>query len=367
MKKENHFNGISILPQLAEQADLIIFALGLSSGQLLYLNPFFEQVAQQKSEDVMADPASLLTMMHPEDKEYVIEIYQELLNETLERGRAIEFRIQLPDQSVRWLRLISFFYDKKGKEPTVAGVIEDMTGWKEKNLVLNKFTSKKNALLEILSHDLSRPLANIQGLSHFVSKRLKDYEDEHVHKMMEHITKVSEQAIQLIRDFVQQEFLESAQVSLIKNRINIVHELKLVMDEYQNSQQKIHKTFQFFSSSDVIDIEIDDIKFMQVINNLLSNAIKFTPDEGIITVGVEEQEEHVLITVEDNGIGIPAHLQKGLFEKFPKARRPGLKGEPSTGLGMSIIKLIVDWHKGRIWFESQENVGTTFYIELPKH
>jgi two-component system sensor histidine kinase VicK len=74
----------------------------------------------------------------------------------------------------------------------------------------------------------------------------------------------------------------------------------------------------------------------------------------------------VLITIQDNGIRIPAHLQEGLFEKFTKARRPGLRGEESVGLGMSIIKTIVEWHQGKIYFESEENKGSTFYIELPR-
>src|SRR5207253_7910739 len=110
----------------------------------------------------------------------------------------------------------------------------------------------------------------------------------------------------------------------------------------------------------------DDTKFMQVINNLISNAIKFTPDGGEITVSLEEKEETVLITVADTGIGIPEKFHATLFDKFSAARRPGIKGEPSVGLGMSIIKMIVEWHQGHIWFDSQENKGTTFYIEIPK-
>jgi two-component system sensor histidine kinase VicK len=70
--------------------------------------------------------------------------------------------------------------------------------------------------------------------------------------------------------------------------------------------------------------------------------------------------------VADTGIGVPAELQPVLFDKFSKARRPGLRGEESTGLGMSIIKTLVTWHGGKIWFSSEENKGTTFYIELPK-
>jgi two-component system sensor histidine kinase VicK len=113
-------------------------------------------------------------------------------------------------------------------------------------------------------------------------------------------------------------------------------------------------------------VEADEVKFMQVINNLISNAIKFTHDGGIITIRIEEKKNLILISIQDNGIGIPEHLQDGLFEKFTKARRPGIKGEPSVGLGMSISKTIVEWHKGRMWFESKEHKGTTFYIELPK-
>ncbi len=65
-------------------------------------------------------------------------------------------------------------------------------------------------------------------------------------------------------------------------------------------------------------------------------------------------------------MGIPQPLQAGLFEKFTKACRPGLKGEKSTGLGMSIIKTIVEWHGGKIWLESKEGEGSTFFIQIPK-
>ena len=103
-----------------------------------------------------------------------------------------------------------------------------------------------------------------------------------------------------------------------------------------------------------------------MINNLISNAIKFTPDGGHITLSIEDQQDVVLFTVADTGVGIPAKFHDTLFSKFTKARRAGLKGEPSIGLGMSIIKTIVNWHEGKIWFESEEKKGTTFYIELPK-
>jgi two-component system sensor histidine kinase VicK len=102
-----------------------------------------------------------------------------------------------------------------------------------------------------------------------------------------------------------------------------------------------------------------------VINNLISNSLKFTPDGGTISINLEERGEVVRISVSDTGIGIPEEYRESLFDKFSKARRPGLRGEASVGLGMSIIKTIVEWHQGKIWFDTEVNRGTTFCIEIP--
>lgn len=126
------------------------------------------------------------------------------------------------------------------------------------------------------------------------------------------------------------------------------------------------KTFSFVTSCDKVYVSLDDTKFMQVVNNLISNAIKFTPDGGKITLALEEQDESLLVRVEDTGVGIPQKYHATLFDKFTNARRPGIKGEPSVGLGMSIIKTIVEWHQGKIWFESEENKGTRFFVQIPK-
>ncbi|WP_230145323.1 MULTISPECIES: sensor histidine kinase KdpD [unclassified Pedobacter] len=142
--------------------------------------------------------------------------------------------------------------------------------------------------------------------------------------------------------------------------------ISLAGQEYFDMQDGLQITFSCRSSKERIFAEIDEDKFMQVINNLISNSLKFTPKNGNIDVYLTESKKQILITVADNGIGIPKEYHATLFEKFTNARRNGLNGEQSTGLGMSIIKTIVEWHKGKIWFDSEENKGTKFYIELPK-
>jgi two-component system sensor histidine kinase VicK len=190
--------------------------------------------------------------------------------------------------------------------------------------------------------------------------------DKDLNEITGSVIEACKNGVDLIRDFVAGEFLESSNADVVKKRFNLVEKIGTVIDNYKGGAKLITKTFHFEASSQEIYAYIDDMKLMQVINNLISNAIKFTPDGGIITTRIEERGHTVLISVADNGIGIPKHLQAGLFEKFTKARRPGLKGEKSTGLGMSIIKTIVEWHQGKIWFDSEENKGSVFYIQIPK-
>jgi two-component system sensor histidine kinase VicK len=263
--------------------------------------------------------------------------------------------------------------------------VEDITKNKEYTFNLQKYNSKKDSTLEILSHDLASPMNTLLGLARLVAKRTEQYNDPMVAEALQVMQQTCQRGVELIRDFVAQEFLESSNVDLKKERVDLVQKIGIVMDNYQHSEQAIKKSFRLLTSGKPIYAAVDDTKFMQVINNLVSNAIKFTPDGGIISVQIEDQSDtaeasgpldersagasgvgSVLITVEDDGIGIPEHLQAGLFEKFTKARRPGLKGEKSIGLGMSIIRTIVEWHGGRIWFESQENKGSKFFIQIPK-
>jgi len=188
-----------------------------------------------------------------------------------------------------------------------------------------------------------------------------------VHQVLHIIEKASRQGTKMLQEFMNQEFLESSQSDVIKRRFDLAALIKASLEEYRQTQELTGKIFHFQTNADTIFLELDDTKFMQVINNLISNAIKFTPDGGEITVTLAEKEDSVQIKVQDNGIGIPEKYHGILFDKFTKARRTGIKGEPSIGLGMSIIKTIVEWHRGKIWFESEENKGTIFYIEIPKN
>lgn len=355
---------LSAFEAITQQTKQAFFVYNLNAAKMEYINEACGQVLGCKREEFERGPENLLAKVHPEDRDYIQEMARQIERE--DEKKNCEFRLLLADGQTRWICLTAYTYRNEDQERLVTGFAEDITKSKEYTFNLLKYNSKKDSTLEILSHDLASPMNTLQGLAQLVAKRTEQYEDARLKETLQMMQETCKRGVELIRDFVAGEFLESSNVDLKKQRVDIVQKIGIVIDNYKQGEEVIPKTFAFSASRERIFLYADDMKFMQVINNLISNAIKFTRDGGVIKTHIEDQGEAVLITVQDNGVGIPEHLQQGLFEKFTKARRPGLKGEKSTGLGMSIIRTIVEWHGGKIWFKSQEGQGTTFFIQLPK-
>ena len=278
----------------------------------------------------------------------------------------LELRLLHPDGTEQYLCIDPYRHVDLQGQVLLSGIVTDITAAKQYAANANKYNTKKNATLEILSHDLAGPFTMLQQLAGYIEEKVEPLQDDTLRELLRIMHDTCRDSVNLIRDFVDQEFLESANVELKLARLDLVERLRQAMSEYEQRADSLAKHFHFEASQEAIYVELDENKFMQVLNNLLSNAIKFTPDGGTIWVRVREEADHVLLTVADDGIGIPAGLQAGLFERFTKARRPGLRGEKTTGLGMSIIRTIVQLHNGTIEVESAENQGATFRIRLPK-
>lgn len=362
MKHNKEHQFIYSLQDLAERTDKVVFVFVPKTQTFKYINPAFEQVVHKTRESVQTHPRSLLEIVHEEDKEYVIQRYHQLIKK--QKCENMEFRLQLHGEKIKWVRLTPHLIEDGADGLEISGFVEDITIAKHHTSSMHKFAARKDSVLEILAHDLAGPHTNIRGYSTIMANKLKEYDDPELEELLNKIFETNERSIRMIREFVKEEFLQSVNSELIRKRVDLVQIIREVIDQYIESQEDIKKTFKLNSNKEVIFVDIDDFKFSQAINNLISNAIKFTPDGGNIAVDIEEAGEKVHIKISDDGIGIPEHLQPNLFEKFSKARREGLKGEPSVGLGMSIIKTIIEWHNGDISFESKEGEGTTFYIEL---
>jgi two-component system sensor histidine kinase VicK len=142
--------------------------------------------------------------------------------------------------------------------------------------------------------------------------------------------------------------------------INCVDDLKSVLIPKKLSLDRCLTTIDFFA-------KINQPHFRRVLHNILSNAVKFSHLCGRITITSEIQNNSFILSVKDEGVGIPFDLQGLIFEHFTPAQRQGTAGEKSTGLGLYFARETIEQHGGRIWFESAENKGTTFFIEIPAY
>jgi signal transduction histidine kinase len=223
---------------------------------------------------------------------------------------------------------------------------------------LKKSNEENTRIMRIVAHDLRSPIAGIIGLIRVM--KLEGLTDKEKEEAMELIEKSGDNALNFIDDLLHQnQNEEEIALELIDISQTINSCLSLLQVQASNKQQTIH------SNTFPLEVMINSEKIWRVINNLLNNAIKFSKIGGQIYLDMKSDNNAVIISIRDEGIGIPQSLQPQVFRMLSGAGRTGSAGEASFGLGLAISKQIVEAHKGEIWFESQENVGTTFFVKLP--
>ncbi|RZL51126.1 MAG: ATPase [Pedobacter sp.] len=338
------------------------FIFDTAVKNFIYFNKGLVRMWGLTKAQIEKDPSMLIDAVHPEDKEHAISCYEESIADMI--PKKYEIRLLL-NQKEKYIRFSIFpFVDQS--TTLLCGTIEDTTVVKHNKIHIEQINAHKNITLEVLSHDLKEPLGMMRLTASVIEKELAEMGNDKLMDSLLFIQEMCERNMKLVRSMVNREFVKSSVIEIKKERTDIVWELQDVLRFYRRSHLRELKEFRFHSSDEKIYIAIDSMKFLQVINNLISNAIKFTAYGGIIGLSVQNKPKSVIVSVADNGIGIPKELQPTLFEKGLKELKLGLDGQNSGGLGMNIIKTIVELHQGVIWFESEEGKGSTFYIELPK-
>jgi len=228
----------------------------------------------------------------------------------------------------------------------------------QKLLTALEQTQQENTrMMKIVAHDLRSPIAaaiSISGILKATALPQADLE------MLELLELSSQRSLEMIASILN---INAETADLIKESVEMHTLLNYCANLFKfkalEKKQKLNLKVQN------IIFEADGRKIWRVFSNLIANAIKFSPIGAEIKIITEEKLKTVIVSIEDNGIGVPAELGNTIFDLFTVAQRKGTIGEYSSGLGLAISKQIVDAHKGRIWFDSELNQGTTFFVELP--
>ncbi|TXK52326.1 PAS domain-containing protein [Pontibacter qinzhouensis] len=353
---------IQMLENIGKSSSKIFFSYNLKTKRFDYLNQAIQKIWGGSYEGFLANPDTLLTLIHPDDMPVLLKHYELLL-----RGQSchLEFRLQIPDSYDKTIQLDAFpVLDEQQQVVSVTGIVEDITLREQYLAYLVEFTRKKNTALEIVAHDLRGPLAIVQSIAEALEKDHQEQVYDELSNYTRFIKQACESCVNIIKDVLSEEHLKSHKISADLDRVDIVDKIRQVIEPYAASSS-ISQTFELKGPTKAFALA-DEVKFDQIINNLIANSIKFTPPTGKITITVQDEPSRLLIMFHDNGVGIPEEDIPFIFDRFTKASRVGLSGEKSVGIGLSIVKSLVEIQGGQIWVESFKNDGTTFFMSYLK-
>ena len=256
-------------------------------------------------------------------------------------------------------------------------VLQDVSALKEAERLKDEF-------IAIAAHELRTPMTAIRGYATMLLRHSQRQEqtrrpgaaasttgaDDIQREALETIDQATSRLAELTDDLLDVARLQAGRLDLHREPQDLVALVRRVIKRTQITTQRHHIELRDAPETVVVDLDIR--RFEQVLGNLLNNAIKYSPDGGPVELTIREVSDgdthpSALLTIADRGIGIPADQQSRLFGRFARAANAQERGITGTGLGLYLCRELVERHEGRIWFESAEGVGTTFFISLPLH
>ena len=320
-------------------------------------------------------------MIHRRDIGRVVQIFQRAMIEQNNYG--MDFRITRPDGEVRYIYCEGRCeLDEDGDITGLFGIMQDMT---EQTLHEQELTAAKDGaerayaaktqFLANMSHELRTPLNAIIGFSEMMQRQLLGpIGNEKYIDYIGGIRESGEHLLDLISDILDMSKIEAGKYELGLEDVNVSKTLGLAahmmegrcedagvklctkgLNNNKGTKKKADKTI----------IQADRRAFLQITLNLLSNAVKFSNEGGKVWLASETTDDHVIITVRDNGIGIPANKLQSITMPFEQASSSYCRDHEGTGLGLSITKELIELHGGSLKIESKVGEGTNVSVKLP--
>ncbi len=265
--------------------------------------------------------------------------------------------------------------NKKGKNVSVsatAAPLKDQEGSVIGAVIVFKDVSKEAAIdrtktefVSLASHQLRTPLSTVNWYAEMLLNGDAGYLQPEQANYVEEIYRGNQRMVDLVNALLNVSRLELGTFAVEPKKIDMIAEAESVLGELepQIGEKKLKIKTEFGKISEIM---ADPNLFRIILHNLLSNAVKYTPEKGEVKLSISFDNGNINLEVSDSGFGIPKEQQDKIFTKLFRADNVKEKDTTGTGLGLYIVKSIVDHSGGKIRFESQENKGTTFFITLPR-
>jgi PAS domain S-box-containing protein len=344
----------------------------LHEGKYVYVNNAMINILNVSSKDeVIGHRGSDFINVTPEYE----QIVRNRRKEVLEENKTVQFseqQIIRYDGEILYIEICSTPFNVEG-DGYILSIIRDITDKKKAEIINQKykemlyFDKMKTEFFSNMSHELKTPLNVIYGSSQLIESQNKNrnLKEEDINKHIHIVNQNCFRLMRLINNIIDITKIEGGFYKINKenhNIVSIVEDITLSIADY-SKQKGIDVIFDTDIEDKVVAIDPDKIE--RVVLNLLSNAIKFTNPEGEIFVNMYDKTDRIVISIKDTGIGIPEDKLNSIFERFDQVENTIKRNKEGSGIGLSLVKSLVELHDGNIEVKSEIGKGSEFIITLP--
>jgi PAS domain S-box-containing protein len=349
--------------QLAENINEVFWMADPQTTEILYISPAYEQVWGRPCQGLYEQPRSFLEAIHPEDRERV----RVASLEKHSRGEPTdeEYRVIRPDGSVRWVRDRAFpVRDAAGRVYRMVGIAEDVTEKKRAEEALKEADRRKDEFLATLAHELRNPLAPIRNALQIL--RLAGTNGQAAEQARGMMERQLKQMVRLIDDLLDVSRITRGKLALRRERVELAAVVQSAIETARPLLETAGHELTVALPPEPVPLDADPTRLAQVFANLLTNAAKFTDRGGRIRLAAERQGGKVVVSVRDNGVGIPAESLPRLFEMFSQVAPALERSQGGLGIGLALVKGLAEMHGGSVTARSQgPGQGSEFIVRLP--
>jgi two-component system, OmpR family, phosphate regulon sensor histidine kinase PhoR len=348
-------------------AGVIMMALN-RMGEITLINKKGCEVLEYTEEELIGKNW-FLTCLPNDIKNDVYEVFKRLISGEIEKAEFYENPVLTKSgklKTIAWHN--AYLLDNDGNIIATLSSGEDITERKRIEEEKNILEKLKEDFLARVSHELKTPLISIVGYTDLFLIKYGSILDEEAKRYLNSIRKATERLNDLAERLLTVQELEVEKLKLQKSRGNIG---KVIEESIYslNAYAKTRDISIYLDLQEDLIFNFDIEKIQDLINNLILNALKYSPPKGSIKVHSKLQNDHVIISIEDDGIGFTKEEQQVIFQKFGKIEHFGENLDVDiggVGMGLYIAKRITELHDGEIWVSSPgRNKGSTFYVSLP--